>query len=188
MRREPCRIIAAHVVAAWRDRPGRWPASEAASRRSDSSSRAGRNRSPSKSLAMRSGAQPSTSTSAASVRRRASGARPLPSRAIHQSSDARWRSTAKTCSEIAAAILDAGKAVAAEIGADDIVRRLPPLIDRGQEADRGFDARAGCHQRLMSEMLLTKPGGNGVRELLLIADEGMAIEARAAARRGPAHI
>jgi hypothetical protein len=44
------------------------------------------------------------------------------------------------------AVLRAGEAVAAEILADDIVGRPPPLVDRLEQLDRRFDAGAGRHR------------------------------------------
>ena len=51
------------------------------------------------------------------------------------------------------AVLHAGEAMAAKIGADNVVRRRVGGLDIGEQPDRGGDARAGRHCRMPSEIL-----------------------------------
>ena len=55
------------------------------------------------------------------------------------------------------AILDAGKAMTAEIGPDDIVGSPSPAIDFGEQLDRRLKARAGSHRSVPSAVSRNPP-------------------------------
>jgi hypothetical protein len=81
-----------------------------------------------------------------------------------------------------AAILGAGKAMAAKISGDDVVRRPPALLDLAEQADRRLDARAGGQGSRLSAVSHQPPAQPraGGRELKI--DGGLADILRSAVK------